>query len=132
MGYGPDNNSELRFPWAIIVEVPHGKEVHMEFSFNAYWENAVCVYELPALTKVAERGNYGRSSQRWTTPKNTQASFAKYLVTGWHKNSPPDGGQPWHQSPGRVQVEQSTLRVIGFEDSSDGDYNDAVVIASPA
>jgi hypothetical protein len=126
MAYGPDNTLPLNDHLAFRVTVPDRGLLRLSFAFDALWENAICVYrEGGGDAKVTEKGNYGRESGDWAF-LNSTGSPVTFLVTGWHKRSTPNPGQPWFQSLGKVTeaTDKNPLR-IGFEDNEDYDYNDA-------
>lgn len=127
MPFGPDNNLEMDFTRTYALVVPPQQRAIIDFSSQAAWENAVCIYQLgQADNKIAERGNYSRTLARWDSGVNTGLGNITFLISGWHKNSPPAGNKPWYQSPGKVVLQTALDVVFGFEDGADGDYNDIV------
>jgi hypothetical protein len=128
MGYGPDNDNELIFGHALLIVVPPGATARVSFAFQVARHNAIIIYRADDLSRLAERGNYGRSVDEWASPRNDNGRPRTYLVTGWHKHVGPDGAQPWLQSTGRQVLASPTGPIHGFEDPSDADYNDAVAI----
>jgi hypothetical protein len=130
MAFGPDNNLPLDYTKTVSISVPPGHLAKMLFSGDAAWENAICIYlrDKPD-EKIAEKGNYGRQLSDWNTPTNNTRSTVTYLITGWHKNTPPNGNQPWHQSAQKIVIQTPDMKVIGFEDGADADYNDIMAVA---
>lgn len=127
MPYGPDNSKEMNFTWVHAVQVPQGGRIVIDFSSQAAWENAICIYQLhTGDDKIAERGNHGRSLSRWVSEPNQGLATVTYLISGWHKNTPPNAGAPWHQSRGKIVLQTGSDVVFGFEDAGDNDYNDIV------
>ncbi len=129
--YGPDDDLELDYTKSASLIVPPNKSAHLIFSFQATWENCVCVYRLGDMeTKIEERGNYLRDSTPWESGKNESNEPITYIISGWYKKSHPNKDQPWRQSRGKLVLETSeSEKVIGFEDTADEDFNDAVVHA---
>ena len=50
------------------------------------------------------------------------------LVAGFHKNTPPNGGEPWHLLSYFPFINEPKYARIGWEDRDDGDhdFNDAM------
>jgi hypothetical protein len=128
MAFGPDNNLPMNYNQTISIIVPPKHQAHMLFSTDAAWENAICIYLGDTQEKVSERGNYGRKLNDWSTPINNTSHPIRYVISGWHKNTPPNGGQPWHQSPAKVALHTPDAKAIGFEDGADADFNDIVAL----
>ncbi|AJE78209.1 MULTISPECIES: hypothetical protein [Bacillus] len=123
MGYGPDNNKELIPSQIGWVKVPCGQRAEFHFSSNAAFENAICIYPYNSEKKLAERGNYDRKLNDFSTPENNSHKEEWYQVTGWHKNSPPDGDKPWIMSALKFDYANNEYN-FGFEDSGGEDYDD--------
>lgn len=125
MGYGPDNNKPLDWGKVIKLKVPKYAEVELKFSSSAAWENAICIYDVN-YSKIVEKGTQhpSRNMNDYTIPRATEERI--FFITGWHKNSPADGGNPWFQSSCRYSPNNSK-GVIGFEDAGDSDYDDIIV-----
>lgn len=126
--FGPDNQRVLDMEQTYTVWVRPGGRLRFRFSFEAYHENATLIYTEDTLEKVAERGNYFRSDDDWELQNNSGAD-AGFVITGWHKNSPPSSEYvPWYQSRIKVFVQSDKVVSVGFEDiPTDADFNDAVV-----
>lgn len=124
--FGPERNAPLNFAWAEQFDVPAGKRAICRFSFNAWFENAVMIYDVDQdYQLIAERGNYSRHAEEIEL-----RNHARYIITGWHKNSPPQARSPWYQSPKRVFVRNDRDLVAGFEDAGQDDYDDGLVTIS--
>ncbi|MGF7533640.1 hypothetical protein AAGG74_07845 [Bacillus mexicanus] len=124
MGYGPDNSKELIANQIGWVRVPCGHRAEFHFASEAHYENAICIYPQHSDHKLAERGNYNRSLNDFSTPENNSNQDVWYRVTGWHKNSPPHGSYPWVVSSIKNDSPASNLYEFGFEDAGGEDYDD--------
>jgi hypothetical protein len=121
--FGPERNAPLNFAWSERFEVPPGKRAICRFSFNAWFENAIMLYDVSNdYQLIAERGNYSRPQDE---VELRQPGI--YIITGWHKNSPPRASSPWFQSPKRVFVSNPRDLVVGFEDAGQDDYDDGLI-----
>lgn len=125
--WGPDRNLSLDEGKYHVVIVPANHRAEFHFSCHAWYENAAIIYAHdPTDPQVfAERGNYSRSLLDWHAP--IVPHEAHYMITGWHKPSPPNHRNPWVQSPRLVLQDSPRYVEVGFEDGSDFDYNDMLV-----
>lgn len=126
--FGPDKNLSLDRGQAIRITVPAKHKVHFGFDSEAYFENAICIYEGKDLRLAHEAGNYGRDLADWEFHNGDHATHL--LVTGWHKASPPDAGRPWQQSRGQRSYHRGWVTVGGFEDFNDDDFDDISFVAT--
>ncbi|MEZ5943232.1 MAG: hypothetical protein R3C18_17705 [Planctomycetaceae bacterium] len=122
--HGPENNKPLNMGMCLTITVPAGRSVELSFFESAYYENEANIYDQNGF-KLASRGNYLNMNNYTWTNSSQQTRFI--IVSGWHKSSPPKGGKPWYQSPIRVFNGGAELGVVGFEDSTNGSYDDFVV-----
>jgi hypothetical protein len=126
--FGPDGKQAMDMAQAHTVTVGPGGSLHFRFSFNAYNENAVIIYDAETLEKVALRENYFRPGDIDFDFQNNEAHPVSFLITGWHKDDLPDAYLPWHQSIKKVFFENSKAVSVGFEDlGGDLDFDDALV-----
>src|SRR5262245_35540616 len=88
------------------LTVPPGRNYRASFQADANWENARVIWrETPrGWRQIDERGNYYRSTDDLDLPVNRNAPH-RYAFVAWHKNSPPNGDEPWHQSF-RMRIQQ--------------------------
>lgn len=128
--WGPDRSLALDSGKVHVVTVPANHRAEFQFSCNAWYENAAIIYaDDPTDPQVlCERGNYSRSLSDWNAP--IVGIEAKYMITGWHKDSPPNHRNAWIQSERLIHADTSRYVEIGFEDASDYDYNDVLVTVS--
>ena len=117
--WGPDGTLSLDESQIYEVKVPANHRAIFQFSADAWWENACIIYPSRPRQpqKYAERGNYTRRLDNWTAPViDTEDKY--YIITGWHKDSPPNASKPWHQS--KIQInEVATTEIfheVAFED----------------
>jgi hypothetical protein len=108
--------------------VPPGSRAVISVTGDALWEQAVVV-STNRNARVAELGNYQRA-RVWDSGENTTGRSITYTLAGFHKESPPDGGMPWFSSLGLITRRSARVMSIGFEDSTDDDYNDLIVNVS--
>lgn len=126
--FGPDNNLAIDKAHIIRITVPAKHRVKLSFNSEAYFENAICVYEGKDLRKIHEAGNYGRSLGDWTFDNPDNATHL--LITGWHKTTPPAADQRWHQSRAKRTAHSGWMTAGGFEDFNDDDFDDIAFVAT--
>ncbi len=107
--YGTDQNG---LPFAGFFSVQPGQEITIATNFSASYENAIEFWDNgPPHQAIAGWDNYpssghspdpiqgspnfAGSSPSWT---NVSGSVAYGDLFGFHKNTPPNGGQPWYNS----------------------------------
>ncbi|MFM2002261.1 MAG: hypothetical protein RI963_1687 [Planctomycetota bacterium] len=123
--WGPGRNLVLNRIWAKVIKVPANKVARVTFSFNAWYENAIIIYDEETNQLLAERGNGAyRHAQDWAS--DISPNVKGYIVTGWHKNGPANHRLPWIQSPNRIFIDTSHYVQIGFEDAGQDDYDDGL------
>lgn len=126
--FGPASDLPLDSAHAFRVALPPKGRLHFRFNFNAHNENAVIIYTADTLEWVTTRGNYHRYDWDFILPGANLGVDEHFLITGWHKDGPPDGGKPWFQSRMKIFFDTSTVASVGFEDEGgDADFDDAVV-----
>jgi hypothetical protein len=125
-----DHHREHLMPPAgqgVRISVAPNETVHIVASFDALNENCVQVYDyFNGGRPVAVWTNYEEGPRTWSF-KNTDSRTVTFLLVGRHKNTPPNGREPWHVSPYRVVEERPNFVRIGYEDGTDNDFNDAEV-----
>jgi hypothetical protein len=126
--FGPDNNLPIDSANVIRITVPAKHRAKISFNSEAYFENAIVVYEGKDLRQVHEAGNYGRSLGEFTFDNPERATHL--LITGWHKNSPPAGDQPWVQSRAKRTAHTGWMTAGGFEDFNDDDFDDIAFVVT--
>lgn len=123
--WGPDGTLSLNENEVYEIKIPKNHRAVFRFSADAWWENACIIY--PSQPRESEayaiRGNYGRHLSDWQAPVSSSRE-QYFIITGWHKDSPPKASKPWHQSKIRIDEESTNGRFyeVSFEDihSSDG------------
>ena len=123
--YGPDNN-EFLIPNMCVYLNPTNAGT-FTFESEAKWEQAICVYNMSG-EKIAEKGTY--TPRRNLEPWNVPDSDETYVITGWHKEVEHGKDYPWIQSVPRTIINGNTT-IIGFEDKTDGDFNDITMTFNP-
>ena len=128
--WGPEGNLSLNQDQICIVQVPQNCRAEFSFSCESWYENTIIIYANNPIDPqvLATRGNYSRHLTDWIAPITPQTS--SYMITGWHKNCPPQHDRKWHQSIQYVKSRSDSFIEVGFEDGSDYDYNDILVTIS--
>ncbi|MEB7455148.1 hypothetical protein [Lysinibacillus sphaericus] len=131
---GPERNAGIKWEWAHRVIINPGAKVIYRFSFDAWFENAVIIYDMEFLDPLAERGNYSRTMDDFEF-KNDSNKHVEHIITGWHKGSPPKASKPWYHSPKLVfPMQTEKVVMVGFSDDQANDgktdpyyFNDGLV-----
>jgi len=115
---GPDGNLPINLSdgFVVRIQVPTGKRLNVGFDVNGFNENDIIVYLADTLFPVVERGNYNRSQAFWQSDPNLAPFPETYVISGWNKESPPDGGKPWRQTPITTLSQDQFTTVIFFHD----------------
>ncbi len=130
--FAGDHHREHSMPpvwFGQLVSVRPGEQVRILAGFSAVSENCIQIYNQGNNAMVAVWNNYDGGRGEWVSPRNTSSGTVVYLVVSRHKDGGPDAGKPWILSGFRVLdggQDKGTMK-IGFEDSNDGDFNDAMV-----
>lgn len=119
---GPDGNELINLSdgFVVKIQVPTGKRLNVGFNVSGYNENDIIVYLEDTLFPVVERGNYGRSQAFWQSDPNLAPFPETYVISGWNKESPPDGGKPWRQTPITANSPDPFTTFIFFHDLGPG------------
>lgn len=119
---GPDGNLAIIFnnDFVTRIPVPTGKRLNLGFDVSGFNENDIIVYLEDTLFPVVERGNYNRSQAFWQSDPNLAGSPEIYVISGWNKELPPNGGKPWRQSGNTVTFQNQFTTVITFQDLGPG------------
>jgi len=94
-------------------------------TFEAANENAVGIFEQSSSALIKGFNNYFGGGGVWDSGPNLGGAVRLIRIQGSHKNTPPNGNEPWHPSAERMLYTSPMNRVIGYEDSTDMDFNDA-------
>lgn len=70
------------FPW---VEIPAGREGTVTARFDAFWENAVIVYEVSGTAAVAELLRFGTAGHHNQHTSRKLQAGKRYYFAPWHK-----------------------------------------------
>jgi hypothetical protein len=99
MPQGPDSSIPINLDDQHVVRmrVSRNRRLRIDVGGWGLYENAVIVYLEDTLFPVVERGNYNRSSEVWISDPILEEGET-YLISGWSKESRPDGGKPWRQN----------------------------------
>ena len=126
--FGPAGNLFLNPTLTRMVSIPAGTGWGVSGSFNAANEVAIVLYDALTAAPIFTFGNFSRTSLGMQALG--AATQTHVLVTAWHKNTPPNGGQPWFQSRCRLtsRVRRSSGRFVFAADDGvgDNDFDDAV------
>ena len=119
---GPDGNLPIILTDGFVtrIQVPNGKRLNAGFNVSGFNENDIIVYLEDTLFPVVERGNYNRSQAFWQSDPNLAPFPETYVISGWNKESPPDGGKPWRQSTVTVVFRDQFTTVMTFQDLGPG------------
>jgi hypothetical protein len=108
------------------LPVPKGTRISIETSFHCANENLIVVKDYSNGVEVLNSNSHMNSNRHWESPVNVNDTPTIYELRGYHKNTPPDGGEPWYESVERVIFANPVTKVVGYEDAGDNDFNDAV------
>ncbi|WP_405176329.1 hypothetical protein MHI27_11850 [Paenibacillus sp. FSL H8-0261] len=101
-GYGPDSSvSTLDIKNSVVVEVPANYRASIRtdaIGDEPRWEQAICINSLSTGAKIWQEGNYGREPRQEWSIWNYSNSVYSYVISGWHKTSPPDNSKQWIQT----------------------------------
>lgn len=100
-GFGPDDSLPLNIKNAFMVDIPPGHKGIIRVGSQGddpEWEQAICIYSMHSGAKVWECGNYNRYIVHSWSMLNSTPHILSYLITAWHKNSPPNPNEAWHQT----------------------------------
>ena len=111
---------------AQYLAVMQNQKITLDVTFSCAHENAVVLKEYGTGQELFNGNSHMNGNRHWESPKNTSPNPKIYELRAYHKNTPPDGGQPWYESPERIVYANAITKVVGYEDLNDGDYNDAV------
>lgn len=117
------------------IPVRPGEQVRIVVAFSANNENCVQVYDQANGTLLAAWSNAEGPGGEWVSPRNMGGSTVILLLVSRHKDTPPDGDEPWHLSRRLVldngQAQAQGTITVGFNDDGgdarDADFNDARV-----
>jgi hypothetical protein len=118
--YGPDGNLEINWQWSRLVRIKPKERVVYRFSFNAWFENVIIVYSIEHLDRLAERGNYSRTTDDFEFI-NHEMNSIEHIITGWHKPSPPRAKSGWLHSPKHEFQGAPKVDFVGFSDDQNSD-----------
>lgn len=105
-----------------------GEQVLLTASFECAWENCIQVYQLSSGTMLKWWNSHDGGGGQWLTPKNTTDATITLVVAFRHKNSPPNGCEPWRLSAIRVLDKAEGFETVGSEDGGgDSDWQDGLL-----
>lgn len=112
---------------ALTVPIPPGARLRITVTFSAANENAVAITNQADGEVIKGFNNYFGGGGVWDSGLNRSSAPTLLLLSGSHKNTPPDGSEPWHPSPERILYTDALhmTTIIGYEDATDMDFNDA-------
>lgn len=103
-----------------------GQELEFRITFNCANENVALLVDVASGNVLFNANSHFGGLRTYVSGTNTTNQPRVLELRGQHKKTPPNGRQPWHNSGEKATVSGDFL-AVGFEDSSDGDYNDALV-----
>ncbi|MBJ6362010.1 hypothetical protein ACFOQM_11985 [Paenibacillus sp. GCM10012307] len=127
LALGPNKNNPIELDHTFELNIHPGFRLKLQFGFNAANENSIIIYN-NELSEILKRDNRSNGNSDWISEKNTGPTPIRLFVTAWNLN--PQNNQ-WRQSPYKVTSQSNGLSFIqlGFEDWTDNDYDDAVLLA---
>ncbi|UOK65332.1 hypothetical protein MT997_13895 [Paenibacillus sp. OVF10] len=124
---GPNKNNSIDLNHTFEMNIHPGYRLKLQFGFNANNENSIIIYN-HELSEILKRDNRNAGNSDWISEKNNSPYPIRLFVTAWNLN-PQDNN--WRQSPYKITSQSSGLSFIqlGFEDWTDNDFDDAVLLA---
>jgi hypothetical protein len=112
---------------AMQFAIPQGMGLRITVTFSAQNENAVQIINQANGELIHGFNNYFGGAGTWESGINNSGAPQLIILKGIHKNTPPDGHEPWHPSPEKVLYSDvhHWNTIVGYEDGSDRDFNDA-------
>ena len=128
--FGPANDSNIQLArtnnggkywnWVVYLKIKAGQKVQYTFEFAADNENEMVLYELGGWNRIPLQriNNYDFQlpGHAWDF-QNGGTTDVYHVLSGWHKNTSPSGGEPWWQSPAYYNNGNATQLVVGFADN---------------
>jgi hypothetical protein len=114
---------------ALRLDLRPGETLTITTTFEAGNENRVDVYlhqTRQLLICSKSHPGCGAPTAGTYSYTNTSQEIQSVLVAGFHKNTPPRGGEPWHLSRCFTFINEPKYARLGWEDGGDNDYNDAM------
>lgn len=121
--FGPDNDQPLDLGETVTVNVPGDGRAKFTFTADADNENAIVIYDGKTFDELHIVDNFDLPLADWTFENNSYHPRT-LVVSGWHKDGPPDPELPWIQSEVQVETQTPHFVAAGFEDDGDADFND--------
>ncbi|HNP78266.1 MAG TPA: hypothetical protein PKM91_13585 [Cyclobacteriaceae bacterium] len=107
------------------LTVQKGQRISVSVSFSCAHENFVSVCDFASGAQLFNANSHMNNNRSWQSPVNTGNVPVAYKIFSQHKNTPPNGNEPWHDSAEQIIFANAVSKIIGYEDSNDADYNDA-------
>jgi len=107
------------------LTVQRGQRITVSVSFSCAHENMVSVRDFATNGELFNANSHMNANRHWQSPVNTSNGPVAYKILSQHKNTPPNGNEPWNDSAEQVIFAGPVSKIIGYEDSNDADYNDA-------
>jgi len=102
------------------------QKIALDITFECANENMVILRDHASGAELFNGNSHMNHNRHWESPVHSGGGPKIYELRSFHKNTPPNGGEPWFESPERVIFANEVAKVVGYEDKNDGDYNDAV------
>lgn len=103
-----------------------GQKLVIKTSFSCAHENHISVRDFVSGTELFNSNSHFGNNRQWESPVNKSDQPTIYTIASSHKNTPPNGREPWYPSAERIVFAGPDSKIIGYEDGNDGDFNDAV------
>ncbi|WP_459500653.1 hypothetical protein [Bacillus sp. C1] len=126
-GFGPEDSvplGNLDIGNTFVVDTPSEHTATFKSKIDGQWEQAICIYSMFSGAKVSEFGNYSRKHNTELVIKNNSSEIISYLLTGWHKQSPPGSGIIWEQT-GKIGTKHT---IVNSQDPNSQKDKDALLI----
>ncbi len=112
---------------AQILPVQPGMDLVVGVTFACAHENEIVIENHATGEHVFSTNSHDKTQPRtWRCPINSGPGVHLYMLRAQHKNGPPDPKLPWVPSAESILYANNAVKIVGYEDANDGDYNDAV------
>lgn len=84
------------------LAVFQNQKISIDVSFSCAHENAVVIRDHASGQELFNANSHMNNNRHWESAVHSGNAPRIYELRGFHKNTPPDGGQPWYESPERI------------------------------
>jgi len=116
--------------FSVSIPLPHLSSMLIQFQFDANYENLIFVYDYNG-TLIRKANNYFGDSSPLMVPQNISGQTIFYRFEAQHKNTPPNGDEPWWNSWGMLLSDSANTTVVGWKDRIQNvTYRNAVAVVN--